>query len=221
MRGIREISDASRGFGQSAKNGRVYVSIFVNQCDGIDEHLRLLGGCEKLGEFLLAGVVSSVTNDNQRFCDGMAELQVKETFRHGVVEGGATASVDGEDRFGEFAGIVGEWLAAEKFHRNIIVKINDEHLVLRIAGLREGSNRRGNFGKLRGHAAAVVNNQTHSDGSIALLKKNEFLEAAVFIDTEVLLVEPENDIAVCVRNTDGQNNQIRFNGDGGLGRLRQ
>src|ERR1700690_2485222 len=161
MRGVREVGDSSRGFGEAAKDARVYVSIFVNQGDGIDEHLRLLGGCEKLGEFLLAGVVSSVTNDNQRFSDGMAELQVKETFRHGVVERGATPSVDGEDSFGEFAGIVGEWLAAEKFDRNIIVKINDEHFVLRIAGLREGSNRHGDFGKFRGHTAAVVNNQAY------------------------------------------------------------
>jgi hypothetical protein len=53
--------------------------------------------------------------------------------------------------------------------------------------MREGGNGGGDFGELRAHAAAVIDDEAHGNGSIFLLEESEFLRAAVFKDAEGFL----------------------------------
>jgi hypothetical protein len=128
---------------------------------------------------LVAGVISAVAHDDQGFFLAMAETQVVETLGYGVVEGGSSASGNGSDFFLEILCAVGERLSPEDLEPDIIVEIDDEHFVLRIAGMSERKNGGGDSRELRTHAAAVVDDQAYGDGSVFLLEESELLRAAI------------------------------------------
>src|SRR5208282_2161651 len=138
-------------------------------------------------------------------------------FRNGVVKSGSSSRADGEEGFFELCRVVRESFSAQQFHRDIVIEIHDEELVLWVAGVREGRNCRGYFRELRAHAAAVVDDQAHGDGSVSVLKRSNFLEASVLVYAEVLLAQPRHDVSLCVRYTDGQGNHIRLRGNCRLG----
>jgi hypothetical protein len=71
----------------------------------------------------------------------------------------------------------------QQFHRNVIIEINHEHLILGIARARKRRNRIAYFFQLRAHAAAVVHNQSHSDGRVSLLEHGNSLQTPIFVHT--------------------------------------
>ena len=164
----------------------------------------MLRESQDLRKLLMAGVIAAVADDNQGFFFAMAEAQMVEAFGHGVVECGASAGGNSGNGFLELTCAVGERLSAEDLEPDGIIEVDDEHLILRIAGMREGGNRGGYLGELGTHAAAVVYDEADGHGSVFLLEESEFLRAAVFEDGEVLQVQPGDDIAMCVRDADGK-----------------
>src|SRR6202034_3787872 len=57
--------DPSGSLTQSAKNVRIFFFVRVRQTYGINHDLRLLSEGQDVGEFLLAGIVPAIADDNQ------------------------------------------------------------------------------------------------------------------------------------------------------------
>ena len=185
--GLREVGDAASAFAEAAKDAWIFFLAFALKNDGIDDHLRALRESEDLRKLLMAGVITAVANDDEGLFLTMAETQMIEGFGDRVIEGGSSASGNGlESRLQIFC-VMGERLSTEDLQPDVIVEIDDEHFVLRITGMREGGDGGGDFGELGTHAAAVIDDEAHGDGSIFLLEKSEFLLAAVFKDAEGIL----------------------------------
>src|ERR1700676_410949 len=157
----------------------------------------------------MAGVVAAVADDDEGFFLAMAEAPMGEAFRHGVIKCGFSASGNCGDGRLEIFGVVGERLSAEDLEPDVIIKIDDEHLVLRIARMGEGDNGGGYFVELRAHAAAVVDDEADGDGSVFLLEESEFLRAAVLEDAEILQVQSRDDNSMSVRDADRKSNEFR------------
>jgi hypothetical protein len=126
----------------------------------------------------------------------MAETQMVEALRNSVIEGGSSTGGNGSDFLFEIVCAVGERLSAEYLEPHIVVEIDDEHLVLRIAGMSECKNGSGNFGELWTHAAAVVDDQAHGHRSVFLLKESDLLEAAILEDAEVLQSQSGDEVSI-------------------------
>src|SRR5271165_507986 len=196
LRGAWEVGDASGALTKVAKGTGVFFLAIALQDDRIDQDLRTLGEIEDLRKLLTAGVIAAVAHNDQGFFLTVAETQVVETFGNRVVEGGSSASGNGIDFFLEVVRAVGERLSSEDLEPDIIVEIDDEHFVLRIAGMSEGGDGSDDSGELGTHAAAVVDDQANSDGSVFLLEECDFLRAAFLEDTEILLSQPRDDISI-------------------------
>src|SRR5579863_2807555 len=117
----------------------------------------------------------------------MAELQMEQPFSHGVIKRGSPPRADSEDGFCELFWVVRESLSVEQFHRNVIIEIDDEHLIARVARLHERRNRSGHFREVRAHAAAVIDDQTYGDWRVLLLEHRDLLQAPILVHAEVLL----------------------------------
>jgi len=200
--GAREVRDAASTFAKAAKDSGIFFLALALQNDGINQNLGMLRESQDLRKLLMAGVIAAVADDDQGFFFAMAEAQMVETFRHRVIKRGASASGDGGNGFLELTCAVGERLSAEDLEPDGIIEVDDEHLVLRIAGMREGGNCGGYLGELGAHAAAVVHDEADGHGSVFLLEESEFLRAAILEDGEVLQVQSGDDIAMCVRDAD-------------------
>ena len=170
LRGAWEVGNSSRALTKMAEGPRVFFLAVALQDDRIDQDLRTLGEIEDLRKLLMAGVIAAVAHDDQGFFLAMAETQVVEAFGHRIVESGSSASGNGVDFLLEIVRAVGERLSAKDLEPDIIIEIDNEHFVLRIAGMSEGGNGSDDSAKLGTHAAAVVDDQANSDGSVFLLE---------------------------------------------------
>jgi hypothetical protein len=126
----------------------------------------------------------------------MPKAQMIKALCNGVIEGGSPACGNGGDFFFEIFCAVGERLSAEDLKPDVIVEIDDEHLVLRIAGMSERGNGSTYFGQLRTHATAVVDNQANGHGRVFLLEEGELLLAAILEHAEILETQPRDDISI-------------------------
>lgn len=153
---------------------------------------------------MLAGIVLAVADDYQSLLVPMSQLQVEESFGDRVVECRSPARGDGRNGFFEFVCVICEGPPVEQFDRNVIIEINDEHFILRIAGLCESGNSRRDFRELGAHASAMVNDETDGHRSVFLLEPSKLLQPPILIDAEVRQGEPGNEIALRVGHPDRQ-----------------
>src|SRR5689334_108366 len=61
----------------------------------------------------------------------------------------------------------------------MLIEVDEEHLVFRVAGGREGQRCRDHLGSLGTHAAAVVDDKTHSHGNVFVTEMPDRLRNAV------------------------------------------
>src|SRR5271170_6453576 len=155
----------------------------------------------------MAGVVATIAHDNQGFFLAMTETQMVEALGNRVIEGGSSARGNGIDLFFEIVCTVGERLSAENLKPDVIVEIDDEHFVLRIAGMSEGGNGSDHSCELGTHAAAVIDDQADGYGSIFLLEESELLWTAILEHAEILESQSRDDIPLCVRNAYRERNE--------------
>src|ERR1700723_493346 len=165
---------------------------------------------------MLARVVAAVAHDNQRFFVPMPQAQMIEPFGYSVIQRGSSAGSNGPYRFLELVWVVCERFSVQQLEPDLIVKIHDEHLVLRIARLCEGGNRSGDLRQLGPHAAAVVNNQAYSYRGVAALKNGDFLLSPILVYLEVVLTESGNQLSVPPRHSDGQHDEFCLHRNRGL-----
>ncbi len=90
----------------------------------------------------------------------------------------------------------------------IVVEIDDESFILRIAGLHESNGGFVDAGTLVAHAAAIVDHQPHADGHILALEDREFLFHFVFEDAKIFRLQAIGETLAIVDDGRVQNDQI-------------
>src|SRR5580765_2551592 len=112
----------------------------------------------------MAGIVSTVADDDERLLVQVPVLQMKETLANRIVERGSSPRGDGRKCFLKFLGIVRKCLASHEFNGNVIVEIHDEHFVPGIARMEEGIHRGNDIRELGTHTSAVINDEPDGNG---------------------------------------------------------
>ena len=125
---------------------------------------------------------------------------------HRVVERGAAARINALQRFLQFFRVVGEIFVEVEVE--LIVEVDDEHLILRIAGFHERQRRRVHLRALLAHASAVVHHQAHRDGDVLAPKNGYFLLGFVFEDPEILFLQVGNERAFRILDGRVQHDEI-------------
>src|SRR6266852_4769289 len=211
---FREISYSAGILAEPHENLRIFFFAgSTQQCDGIDQGLRLASLCQHLRILSMAGIVSAVADDEQRLFPPAAVLQMVQPLTHGIVERGSSPRGDGCESCLKILCIAGKRLPLHKFNRYVIVEVHDEHFILWIARMREGGYGNNDARKLGAHASTVVNNKTHSNGSVAVLEDRQVLELAVLVDTKVLQPESGDECSTRVSYPHRQQDQVGGHGN--------
>src|SRR4029077_12995870 len=96
----------------------------------------------------------------------------------------------------------------------IVVEVDDERLVLWIAGLDESESGFIYAGSLVSHAAAIVDHQAHADGNILALKGGEFLLNLVFENAKAFDFQAVRELAAIIEHRGMQNHEADIDLDG-------
>ena len=141
-------------------------SSLPRKADGIDHGVRTLGLFHDVFQGVAARVVLAVGDDQQHFLIPRAFFQMVERANHGVIERGAAAGVDAFEGVLHFVDVAGEIVVGVEII--VVVEIDDEGFVLRIAGFTKRQRGGVHLRALVAHAAAVVDHQAHADGHVFL-----------------------------------------------------
>jgi len=182
------------------------LGFLAEQADGVNDRVGLLNFLHSLLERVTAGVVFAVGDDEEDFLLFVTLFEVIERADDSVVESGAAARVDALKGFLQFRNVVGEVLVEVEVE--VIVEIDDESFVLGIAVLDESEGSLVDAGTLVAHAAAIVDDQAHTDGNIFALEDGELLLDLIFVDAEILLGEAVNEFAAVVENAGVKNDEV-------------
>ena len=146
--------------------GVLLAIVLIEEADGVDDGVRLSCKGRDLAQPMFAGVVASIADHDQHFLVTIALLQVRECGSYRVVQ--CCLAVGGYARQGNFQlrHLVREWSAPRKAKRNLFVEVDHEHLVLRVAGAREGQGRGNYVSALRYHASTVIDYQADRDRNV-------------------------------------------------------
>jgi hypothetical protein len=125
---------------------------------------------ENLRILEMAGVISAVADDDERLFFETGILQMPQALADGIVERRSSARGDGMESFLEFLGIVRKRFSSHEFNGHVVVEIHDEHLILGIARMREGSDRSDDTVELGTHASAVVHDEADCYRSVSLIE---------------------------------------------------
>ena len=85
-----------------------------------------------------------------------------------VIQRRAASRIDAFQRFFQFRNVVAEILIEVQI--KIVVEVDDESFVLRVAGLHQRERRFVHPRPLVAHAPAIVDHQPHADGNILALE---------------------------------------------------
>src|SRR5579859_457526 len=152
----------------------------------------------------MAGIVSTVADDDERLLVQMPVLQMKETLANRIVERGSSPRGDGCKCFLKIPGIVRKCLPSHEFNRNVIVEIHDEHFILGIAQMYEGIHRGNDIRELGAHTSAVVNDEPHANGCVSLIEYRQLLQLSIFKHTKVFQLKARDKCSARVSHIDGK-----------------
>ena len=182
----------------------------------VDQGIGTLGFLHGIGEGAAAGVIDAIGDHQQDLLILGAFLQVIEGANHGVVEGGAAAGVDALEGVFHFGDVVGE--IVNRVQIEVVVEIDDEGFVLRIAGLYQGQSGGVHLGTLVSHAAAIVDHQAHAHGHVFLAEHRNFLFDFVFQHAELVLLKSRDELAAIIDHGNVQDDEVDVLADGVVGR---
>jgi hypothetical protein len=128
----------------------------------------------------------------------------------GVAHGGAAPGIDSFQRFFELGNAVRKVLVEVEVE--IVVKIDDESFVLRIAGLDESNSSFVDTRTLVAHAAAIVNHQPHTDGHVFAPENGEFLFDFIFENAKIFRLQAVGETLAVVEDARVQNDQVHVDG---------
>ena len=94
-----------------------------------------------------------------------------------------------------------------KAQRNMLVEIDHEQLILRVAGARKGQGGASHIRTLGSHAPTTVNHQSNGDRKVFVAERFNLLQNLIFIDLEGFVGESGDWNALVVSHTCAQDNQ--------------
>src|SRR5579872_1389334 len=100
----------------------------------------------------------------------------------------ALGSYSGQRNF-QLGYLICERCVVGKTERNSFVEVDDEYLVLRVAGAGKRQCSGNHVSALRPHASTVIDNQPDCDWDIFVAEILDRLKHSVFIDVEIIFVE--------------------------------
>src|SRR5438445_6071025 len=159
---LGEEGEAAGGGGQFRKRAprlfhvaAVVLDVVVAEdSDGINQGVRALRFLHRVGQRAVAGVVHAVGHHQQDFLILGALLQMIEGSNDSVVEGGTATGVDALQGVFHFGDVVGE--VVDGIQIELVVEVDDQGLILGIAGLHESQSGGVYLGPFVAHAAAIV-----------------------------------------------------------------
>src|SRR5208283_3961026 len=197
--GLRKESLASRGLGKLLERLGLLVRVIVRiNANGIDDGVGFPRHLQDLAQIIFAGIIAPVAHHDQDLFVPVSLLQVLDCSRQGVVERRFAGGLKFRQGSLQLPRLVREGHVGRKAKRYMLVEIDDEHLVLRIAGAGKRQGSGNNFGALGCHASTVVQNQARRDRNIFMTIIFSLLQRAVLVDLKVLLAEPRNRSAFMV-----------------------
>ena len=133
----------------------------------------------------------------------MSLLDVRERADDSVVKRRAAARVDPRKSVVQLLGVAGE--IAFGVEIIFVIEVDDESLVLRIAGIHERKRRGIYLSALFAHAAAIVNDKAHGHGNIVTRENGNFCSTFVFENAKAALIEAGNKFTAAIRHSHVKN----------------
>ena len=158
----------------------------VEQSDEVNAGVGLPGKFQHRVEPVAAVAVLPVGNDQYGLLFFLSLPNVLQGQVDSVIEGGAAPGIDVIQGVGEIVEVLGELLVQE----DLVVEVDQEDFVFRIAGLGKGDGGLIDPVALAAHAAAVVDHQTQRNGDILDLEERDLLLNLVLVDFEIALLQP-------------------------------
>src|SRR6266404_2849429 len=112
----REVGDSSGILAEPPEEIWVFFLKRPNQGDRVDQSLRLASLGQHLRILEMAGIVSTIADDDERLLLQMPVLQVMQTLTYSIVERGSPPRRDGRESFPEFLRIVRKCFSLHKFN---------------------------------------------------------------------------------------------------------
>ena len=123
-----------------------------------------------------------------------------------VIKRRAAARIDAFKGFFQFRNAAGEIFVEVEVV--VVVKIDDERLVLWVAPLDERKRCFVHAWALVAHAAAVVNDEAHADGNVLAFEDRKFLLGLIFKHAEIFLLQAVDKTSAVVDHRRMQHDEI-------------
>src|SRR5579864_3430077 len=134
---------------------------------------------------MYADIVSAVADHNQGLLFAPAEVELMERHLDRVVQSRSAFRHASPQGSPQLLDIVGKQLYVGQPAPRLLIEVDDENLVLRIAGLNERQSG-GDYLRLLGpHAAALVHHQPYGDGVVLMGELSYLLLLPVLVHFEV------------------------------------
>ena len=98
-----------------------------------------------------------------------------------------------------------------KTKRHMVVEIDHEHLVLRIAGAGERQRGGNHIVALRRHATAVIDKNADCNRDIFVAEVLDLLKYSILINLEIVFFEPGNRYVVAIQNGCAEDDHVDIN----------
>ena len=113
-----------------------------------------------------------------------------------VIQSCAAAGIDLLQRLFELQQVIGEIL----IEILLVVEVHHKHFVLGIAGAHQIQRSLVHLGALLAHGAGIINEDAHGDRNVDVVKGNDVLRLAIFVNRERTFVESGNDVLMIVND---------------------
>ena len=190
--------------------------VFVEDTYGVDDGAGLLGHLHDLGQAVRARVVAAVADRRSALSyPGCLPAIAPAPWRSRRRAPSCPWRVCSAIARSSSAELIGEADRAGQAQRHVLVEVDDEHLVFRIAGPHEGPGGGNHLREFRPHASAVVDNQSHGDRNIFVPEQPDALPHTVLVDLKILLAQIGDKPTLPVGHRGVQHHQVDVHRESG------
>ena len=193
---------------QTPEHRRIPIRILiVEDADGVDDGAGPGGEFHDLRQAARTRIVSTVADDHQHLPVPVAGLQFRQPLGDGVVQSRLASGRRPRDCGFEFGGGSGEPHPVRQTQRHLLVEVDDEHLVFRVAGTHKSPGCGRNLREFLPHRRAVVDDQPRRDRNVFILEKADVLPYAILENFKVLLAQVMDEAAFPIADGRVQDHQ--------------
>jgi hypothetical protein len=195
------------------EHARIPIRIVcIGNADRIDKRAGLSSHLQKLGQLVPACVVAAIADNDQRFLTPAARLRSLQRLDDRVLKRRHSFGRCPGDRAFEFLGAISEPYRVRQAQSYFLVEVDYEHLVFRVARVDKSPGCGDHMRKLRLHAPAVIDYQTHRHWNIFVPEQPDGLPDTVFVNSKVLLAQIGDRAASTVASGSMQHPEVDTHG---------